>query len=118
MISQTEIIVVYQPACENYDLTDRDTSSVPTTIGKLFNEPTVNRQRLQVVVRFAFLGSTRPTAVHIDDEMNSRIGPAKSHAVQSQYWSDQPSENSQKVRARVFWLSRCKSNRSIRGLQI
>ena len=55
-IKKTE--VVYQP-----------------TPGKPFKEPTstVKGQRLQVVDKFTYLGSTLSRVVHIDDEVNARI---------------------------------------------
>ena len=42
--------------------------------GKLYSEPTitVNGQKLQVVDKFAYLGSTLSRAVHIDDEVTAR----------------------------------------------
>ena len=54
--SQSE--VVYQPAP-----------------GKPYKEPTitVKGQRLQVVEKFTYLGSTLSRVVHIDDEVNARI---------------------------------------------
>ena len=53
--------IVYQPA-----------------YGKPYNESTitVNGQRMQVVDKFNYLGSTLSGAVHIDDEANSRIAIA------------------------------------------
>ena len=58
-IKKTEI--VYQPAP-----------------GKPFKEPTitVKGQRLQVVDKFTYLGSTLSRVVHIDDEVNARIAKA------------------------------------------
>ena len=58
-IKKTE--VVYQPAP-----------------GKPYKEPTitVNGQRLQVVDKFTYLGSTLARVVHIDDEVNTRIAKA------------------------------------------
>ena len=55
-IKKTE--VVYQPAT-----------------GKPYKEPTitVKGQRLQVVDKFTYLGSTLSRVVHIDDEVNARI---------------------------------------------
>ena len=59
MISQTE--VVHQNAH-----------------GKPYSEPTitVNEQKLKVVDKFTFLGSTLSRAVHIDDEVTGRIAKA------------------------------------------
>ena len=58
-IKKTE--VVYQPAPR-----------------KPYKEPTitVKGQRLQVVDKFTYLGSTLPGVVHIDDEVNARIARA------------------------------------------
>ena len=58
-IKKTE--VVYQPAPD-----------------KLFKEPTitVKGQRLQVLDKFSYLGSTLSRVVHIDDEVNARIAKA------------------------------------------
>ena len=55
-IKKTE--VVYQPAP-----------------GKPYKEPTITMkgQRLQVVDKFAYLGSTSSRIVHIDDEVHARI---------------------------------------------
>ena len=46
--------------------------------GKPFNEPTitVNGQKLKVVDRFTYLGSTLSRAVHINDEVTARIAKA------------------------------------------
>ena len=43
--------------------------------GKLYNEPaiTVNGQKLKVVDKFIYLGSTLSRAVHIDDEVTAKI---------------------------------------------
>ena len=65
-------------ACDNYDLT---ISTKKTEVvyqrapGKPYNEPaaTVNRQRLQFVDNFTYLGSTLSRAVHIHDEVTARI---------------------------------------------
>ena len=45
------------------------------TPGKPYKEPTitVKGQRLQVVDKFTYLGSTLSRVVHIDDELNTRI---------------------------------------------
>ena len=58
-IKQTEVL--YQPAS-----------------GKPYKEPTitVKGQRLQVVDKFTYLGSTLSRVVHIDDEVNARIAKA------------------------------------------
>ena len=49
-----------------------------TAPGKPYKEPTitVKGQRLQVVDKFTFLGSTLTGIVHIDDEVNARIAKA------------------------------------------
>ena len=46
--------------------------------GKPYNEPTitVNGQKLKVVDKFTYLGSTLSRAVHIDDEITARIAKA------------------------------------------
>ena len=46
--------------------------------GKPYKEPnnTVNGQRLQVVDKITYLGSTLSRVVHIDDEVNARITKA------------------------------------------
>ena len=68
-------------SCENYDLT----ISIKTTEvvyqpapGKPYKEPTitVKGQRLQVVDKFTYLGSTLSRVVHIDDEVNARTAKA------------------------------------------
>ena len=50
----------------------------PTAPEKPYNESTitVNEQRLQVVFKFIYLGSTLSRAVHIDDEVNVKIAKA------------------------------------------
>ena len=60
-ISIKKTVVVYQPAH-----------------GKAYKEPTitVKGQRLQVVDKFTYLGSTLSGVVHIDDEVNARIAKA------------------------------------------
>ena len=71
---------VSQP-CDNYDLTisTKKTEVVhqpaPT---KAYNEPTitVTGQKLKVVDKFTYLGSTLSRAVHIDDEVTARIAKA------------------------------------------
>ena len=61
IISKKKTEVVYQPAP-----------------GKPYKEPTitVKGQRLQVVDKFTYLGSTLSRVVHIDDEVNARIAKA------------------------------------------
>ena len=68
-------------SCDSYDLT---TSIKKTEVvyqpepGKHYKEPiiTVKGQRLQVVDKFTYLGSTLSRVVHIDDEVNARIAKA------------------------------------------
>ena len=67
--------------CDSYDLT---TSLKKTKVvnqpapGNPYNEPTftVKGQRLQVVDKFTYLGSTLSRVVHIDYEVNTRIAKA------------------------------------------
>ena len=68
-------------SCDNYDLT----VSIKTTEvvyrpapGKPYKETTitVKGQRLQVVDKFTYLGSTLSRVVHIDDEVNARTAKA------------------------------------------
>ena len=71
---------VSQP-CDNYDLTisTKKTEVVhQPTPGNPYNEPTitVNAQKLKVVDKFTYLGSTLSGAVHIDDEVTARIAKA------------------------------------------
>ena len=59
-------------SCDNYDLTisTKKTEIVHQTApGKPYNEPTitVNGQKLKVVDKFTYLGSTLSREVHIDD---------------------------------------------------
>ena len=60
--------------CHNFDLT---ISTKKTEIvhqlapGKPYSEP-VNGQKLQVVDKFTYLGSTHSRAVHINDEVTAR----------------------------------------------
>ena len=66
---------------DNYDLTisTKNTEVVHQPApGKLYNETTttVNRQKLKVVDKFIYLGSTLSRAVHIDDEITARIAKA------------------------------------------
>ena len=65
-------------SCDNYDLT----ISIKTTEvvyqpapGKPYKEPTITLkgQRLQVVDKFTYLGSTLSRVVHNDDEVGARI---------------------------------------------
>ena len=74
---------VYQvsDSCDNYDLTIsiKKTEVVyQPAPGKPYKEPTitVKGQRLQVVDKFTYLGSTLSGIVHIDDEVNARIAKA------------------------------------------
>ena len=65
-------------SCDSYDLTIsiKKTEVVyQPAPGKPYKEPTitVNGQRLQVVDKFTYLGSTLSRVVHIDDEVNARI---------------------------------------------
>ena len=65
-------------SCDRYDLT---ISTKKTEVvyhqapGKPYEEPTITEkgQRLQVVDKFTYLGSTLSRVVHIDDEVNIRI---------------------------------------------
>ena len=59
--THNSIILVHQPAP-----------------GKPYSEPTitVNGQKLQVVYKFTYLGSTLSRAVHIDDEVTARTAKA------------------------------------------
>ena len=68
-------------SCDSYDLTIsiKKTEVVyQPTPGKPYKEPTitVKDQRLQVVDKFTYLGSTLSRVVHIDDEVNARIAKA------------------------------------------
>ena len=68
-------------SCDSYDLTiSIKTTEVvyQPTPGKPYKEPTitVKGQRLQVVDKFTYLGSTLSRVVHIDDEVNARIAKA------------------------------------------
>ena len=67
--------------CDSYDLTIsiKKTEVVyQLAPGKPYKEPTitVKGQRLQVVDKFTYLGSTLSRVVHIDDEVNARIAKA------------------------------------------
>ena len=68
-------------SCDSYDLTIsiKKTEVVyQPAPGKPYKEPTitVKGQRLQVVDKFTYLGSTLSRIVHIDDEVNARIAKA------------------------------------------
>ena len=68
-------------SCESYDLTISITKNevlYQPAPGKPYKEPTitVKGQRLQVVDKFTYLGSTLSRVVHIDDEINARIAKA------------------------------------------
>ena len=68
-------------SCDSYDLTIsiKKTSVVyQSAPGKSYKEPTitVKGQRLQVVDKFIYLGSTLSRVVHINDEVNARIAKA------------------------------------------
>ena len=68
-------------SCDSYDLTIsiKKTEVVyQLAPGKPYKEPTitVKGQRLQVVDKFTYLGSTLSRIVHIDNEVNARIAKA------------------------------------------
>ena len=68
-------------ACGNFQLTinTKKTEVVHQTApGKPYSEPTttVNGQKLQVVDKFTYLGSTLSRAVHNDDEVTDRTSEA------------------------------------------
>ena len=68
-------------SCDSYDLTIsiKKTEVVyQPASGKPYKEPTITMkgQRLQVVDKFTYLGSTLSRVVHIDDEINARIAKA------------------------------------------
>ena len=66
-------------SCDSYDLRIKKTEVVyQPAPGKPYMEPTitVKGQRLQVVDKFTYLGSTLSRVVHIDDEVNARIAKA------------------------------------------
>ena len=68
-------------SCDNYDLTIsiKKTEEVyQPAPGNPYKEPTitVKGQRLQVIDKFTYLGSTFSRVVHIDDEVNARIAKA------------------------------------------
>ena len=68
-------------SCDSYDITinikKTEVVYLPAP-GKPYKEPTVTvkGQRLQVVDKFTYLGSTLSRVVHIDDEVNARIAKA------------------------------------------
>ena len=69
-------------SCDNYDLTisTKKTEVVHQPApGNPYNEPTitVNEQKLKVVDKFTYLGSTLSRAVHIDEEVTARIAKAR-----------------------------------------
>ena len=68
-------------ACDNFDLTisTKKTEVVhQPSPGKPYSEPTITvyGQKLQVVDKFAYLGSTISRKVHIDDEVTARTAKA------------------------------------------
>ena len=68
-------------SCDSYDLTisiKKTEVAYQPAPGKPYKEPTitVKGQRLQVVDKFTYLGSTLSRVVHIDDEVNARIAKA------------------------------------------
>ena len=68
-------------ACDSFQLTisTKKTEVVHQPApGKPYSEPTitVNGQKLQVVDKFTYLGSTLSRAVHIDDEVTARTAKA------------------------------------------
>ena len=74
-------------SCDSYDLTINikkiEVVYHPAS-GKPYKEPTitVKCQRLQVVDKFTYLGSTLSRVVHIDDEVNARIAKASAKYTQ------------------------------------
>ena len=75
-------------SCENYDLiiSTKKTEDVhKPTPGKPYNEPTitVNGDKLKVVDKFTYLGSTLSRVVHIDDEVTARIAKPVWHSEDS-----------------------------------
>ena len=88
-------------SCDSYDLTIsiKKTEVVyQPAPGKPYKEPTitVKGQRLQVVDKFTYLGSTLSRVVHTDDEVNARIAKAsgelqigkRSHGGQKKRYKD------------------------------
>ena len=68
-------------SCDSYDLAIRIKKTevvYQPAPGKPYKEPTiaVKSQRLQVVDKFTYLGSTLSRVVHINDEVNARIAKA------------------------------------------
>ena len=68
-------------SCDSYDLTIsiKKTEVVyQPAPGKPYKEPTITAkgQKLQVVDKFTYLGSTLSRVVHIDDEVNARNAKA------------------------------------------
>ena len=68
-------------ACDNFHLTisTKKTEVVHQSApGKPHSEPTitVNGQKVQVVEKFTYLGSTLSRALHIDDEITTRSAKA------------------------------------------
>ena len=67
-------------ACDNFQLTISTKNEVvhQPEPGKPYSEPTitVNGQKLQVVDKFTYLGSTLSRAVHIDNEVTARTAKA------------------------------------------
>ena len=68
-------------SCDSYDLTisiKKTEVIYQPAPGKPYKEPTISviGQRLQVVDKFTYLGSTLSRVVHIDDEVNARIAKA------------------------------------------
>ena len=71
-------------SCDSYDLTisifviKKTEVGYQPSPGKPYKEPaiTVKGQRLQVVDKFTYFGSTLSRVVHIDDEVNARIAKA------------------------------------------
>ena len=71
-------------SCDSYDLTIRIKKTevvYQSTPGTPYKEPTitVKGQRLQVVDKFIYLGSTLSRVVHIDNEVNARIAKPVQH---------------------------------------
>ena len=66
-------------ACDNFQLTistkKNEVEHQPAP-GKPNNEPTITGQKLQVVDKFTYLGSTVSRAVHIDNEVTARTAKA------------------------------------------
>ena len=68
-------------SCDSYDHTisiNKTEVVYQLAPGKPYKEPTITEkgQRLQVVDKFTYLGSTLSRVVHIDDEVNARIAKA------------------------------------------